>query len=54
MAEGRKEIIVITGWSGCLAQHLIREHQLEWADRTKKIRVIDKKIFKNFLGNDNF
>lgn len=51
MADEKKDIVVITGGSGFLAQHLIRELQLKWANRTKEIRVIDKKIFKKFLGN---
>lgn len=50
--DNKKEIVVITGGSGCLAQHLIRELQTgNWAEKTKEIRVVDKKIFKKYLGS---
>ncbi|KRY81877.1 3 beta-hydroxysteroid dehydrogenase/Delta 5--_4-isomerase type 2 [Trichinella pseudospiralis] len=44
-----KDVIVITGGSGFLAQHLIREIQQDWSDRVKEIRVLDKKPFHKFL-----
>lgn len=45
-----KRIIVITGGSGFLAQHLIKEIQLRWAEHVREIRVVDKKLFRKFLG----
>uniref|UniRef100_A0A5S6PZ59 3-beta hydroxysteroid dehydrogenase/isomerase domain-containing protein n=1 Tax=Trichuris muris TaxID=70415 RepID=A0A5S6PZ59_TRIMR len=44
-----KGVVVITGGSGFLSQHLIREMQELWADEVDEIRVIDKKPFRKFL-----
>ncbi|CDW60095.1 3Beta HSD domain containing protein [Trichuris trichiura] len=45
-----KDIVVITGGSGFLSQHLIREIQELWADKVDEIRVIDKKPFRKILN----
>uniref|UniRef100_A0A914XNA1 3-beta hydroxysteroid dehydrogenase/isomerase domain-containing protein n=1 Tax=Plectus sambesii TaxID=2011161 RepID=A0A914XNA1_9BILA len=44
-----KEVVVVTGASGFVAQHLIRELQLTAGDWVKEIRLIDRLPFNKFL-----
>lgn len=50
MAEGN-EVVLVTGASGCLGQHIVKLLQ-ERDDSVKEIRLFDLKSYKNNLGHD--
>lgn len=48
--DEQKEVIVVTGASGCLGQHIVKLLQ-ERDDTIREIRVFDKVPYKNNLGH---
>lgn len=42
-------MVLVTGASGMIGQHIIRELQ-KYADRFEEIRTVDRKPFDQFLG----
>lgn len=46
----KKEIVVVTGSSGCLGQHIVKLLQ-EKDDNIAEIRLFDKKPYENILGH---
>ncbi|XP_046401480.1 3 beta-hydroxysteroid dehydrogenase/Delta 5--_4-isomerase type 1 [Ischnura elegans] len=49
-SNGDREVVLVTGGSGFLGQHIIRELQ-EHDDSVTEIRVIDRQPYKNKLGH---
>lgn len=45
----KKEVVLVTGSSGCLGQHIVKLLQ-ERDDSVGEIRLFDFKPYKNYLG----
>ncbi len=45
-----KEVVLITGGSGFLGQHLVRELNEKHFEKVAEIRIADKQLFRNLLG----